>query len=198
MRAVVTVIALLLLSGSPAGASQNNCSSGAYSLSLQCFREFADSLTSLPGYIESIRLFRDSDQNSKSIAVATFDDKNGWQVSIFSALKGKPFSLEWNSGKLDDSFSVSYPEALSLFDLESEDGVVFEGCAPHVCPDVFSILIYVPSKRADFVATYIRGTISYSPNLDSPDNRSYKVLLKQLVNQRRVAQVPGVKSERNH
>lgn len=80
-----------------------------------------------------------------------------------------------------DSFQVAGATDLSLFDFGTNDGVVFHGCARHVCPDVFSILLYVPTKHASFMETYIWGKRSYSFNSKTPDNQKYKTILDQLV-----------------
>ena len=81
---------------------------------------------------------------------------------------------------LDDSFSVSSHGALKIFHLRDEDAVEFSGCAPHVCPDVFSVFIYVPSQKAAFMAQYVWGKVTYSPAIESAADEKYKFALDQL------------------
>ena len=150
------------------------------------FRNLADSIPKLPGSIQAIRLFTTSeDQQQISAAFATFDKKAGWQILMFDSRADEKFHLAWQSGKLDDSFSVSHPDALKVFHFGHENAVEFDGCAPHVCPDVFSILMYVPSKRAASTAKYVWGKVTYSPALDSAAEAPYKSALDQLVSEHR-------------
>ncbi|MGH9615679.1 MAG: hypothetical protein ACRD28_02975 [Acidobacteriaceae bacterium] len=153
-------------------------------LSVQEFRGFAESLPKLPGQIQAVRLFRESGGREASVAVATWGERSGWQLFVFSPHNGQHFQLEWKSGKLDDSFYVSYPDALKIFNFGEEDGVEFSGCARHVCPEVFSIMIYVPSRQVAFKAKSIYGRVLYSPSLETPRNHLYKDALDQLIKER--------------
>ncbi len=187
MRAVITTFAILFGVIAVGNVSaQDEMKSGNGGMSVAEFRDLADSLPKLPGSIQAIRFFSSSgDQQGTSAAFATFERQAGWQVSIFNSHGDLKFQLEWQSGKLDDSFSVSSPDALKIFHFEKEDAVVFDGCAPHVCPDVFSILMYVPSKRTTFTAKYVWGKVTYSPTLGSPSEVQYKSALDQMVSEHR-------------
>ncbi len=183
----LAILPLVLLSGLIAATSaQNGSQSGCCAMSESEFRNLAESLPQLPGRIEAIRLFSaHGNQQVSSVAFATFDKQAGWQVLIFDAPSGHKFQMEWQSGKLDDSLSVSDADALKIFHFRKEDAVEFDGCASHVCPDVFSILLYVPSQRRAFVAKYVWGKVTYSPALDSPTEAQYKSALDQLVREHR-------------
>jgi hypothetical protein len=166
---------------SPSAQSEGPQSDG---MTVQQFREFAASLPDLPGQIQAIRLLQGSG-SARSVALATFGERTGWQLFVFDSVNGSKFELGWKSEKLDDSFSVSYPDALKVFSLGQEQGATFDGCAAHVCPDVFSVLLYVPSKRTSFTAKYVWGKVTYSSKLESPENSSYKAALEQLVKEHR-------------
>jgi hypothetical protein len=187
MRAVITVLAVLsgvIAVSSVSGQDEMKPRNGG--MSVAEFRGLADSLPRLPGNIQSISFFRTSgDPSGNSAAFATYERQAGWQITIFNSQGDHKFQMEWQSGKLDDSFSVSSPDALKIFHFGNEDAVEFDGCAPHVCPDVFSVLMYVPSKRAAFTAKYIWGRITYSPSLNSAASSPYKLALDQLVSEHR-------------
>ena len=162
--------------------AQNADSPANDGMTVQQLREFSESLEELPAPIQAIRFFR-PDGRERSVALTTNDQKTGWQIFVFDSVPSSTrFALTWKSGKLDDGFSVSYPGALKLFDFGHEQGIEFEGCAPHVCPDVFSVLLYVPSKRTAFTAKYVWGKITYSP--ESSENSGYKAALDQLITAR--------------
>jgi hypothetical protein len=186
MRLAITMLLILggvAAVGNISANKQRNLANGG--MTVEEFRNLADSLPKLPGTIQSVLLFRASgDKQSISAALATFDDKKGWQLLVFHSLEGRKYQLEWQSSKLDDSFYISNPGALKVFSLGDETAISFEGCARHACPDVFSILLYVPSRRSSFTATYIRGKVTYSPSLTTEEQESYKSVLVQLIGER--------------
>ncbi len=142
-------------------------------------RSFAQQLPNMPGRIQSLQILRG--EHGPLISVARFSADDGWELSVFGINGDGKFAERWHSGKLPDSFHVSYPSALKTFDFGNEDGVEFEGCAPHSCPEVFSILLYVPSISKDFVATSIFGKTTYSQDVLLPQNLRYKQALDQLL-----------------
>ena len=73
------------------------------------------------------------------------------------------FALEWNSAKLVDLFAESSADQFQPYNSFGEQTFKFSGCAPHNCPDVFSVLLYIPSKSMAIAATYTLGKITYSP-----------------------------------
>jgi hypothetical protein len=150
-------------------------------MSVSEFRKLSDSLPQSLTQIQSLILFKERGHDKYSAAIATFDEKLKWQIDVFSPVATGGYEIEWKSNQLSDAFSVSYPDALKRFNLDGEQVVLFEGCAPHVCPNVYSILLYVPSKRAAFVANAVWGKISFSPSLDTDDNADYKRILSNLV-----------------
>lgn len=153
-------------------------------LTVEEFRRFAQALPRLPGRIETIRFFRGPHGLlPEGIALLVGVKKQGWQVFVFMREPNRDFKLVWNSGKLEYSFNVSSPQELQVFDQGDSEIVQFEGCAPHLCNDVFSILIYVPSKRMAFTAKY-DGSVTYSPELQAPENRRYKEWLERQVRER--------------
>jgi len=156
-------------------------------MSVKQFQTFASAIPQLPGDIQAIRLFRTGDSGEMSVVIATYvtpsDKASGWRLFVFSpSASGNGFHMVWKSGKLDYTFTVSWQGALKLFGLTEGDGVVFSGCAPHLCGGtLFSVLLYVPAKRTAFSATFDCGKITYSSGLKSPENRSYKEDLEQLI-----------------
>jgi hypothetical protein len=186
MRMVFTTVVLFFGMFSVSSASAQNANIGSSGLSPEQFRALAASLPPSSAHIQAVRLFdRMGDKGESSAAVATFDSQQGWRLFAFAPNPQKGFVLTWKSGALDDSFAVSDPSALKVFQLASGDAIVFEGCAKHVCPDVFSILLYVPSASASFTAKYVWGKITYSPALNSPTEAAYKEALEQLIRERR-------------
>ena len=181
----ITIVLLFGVCSVPSSPAQNAdiASSG---LSPEQLRTLAASMPQSSAHIQAIRLFdRTADKAESSAAVATFDSQQGWRLFAFDPSPQKGFVLTWKSGVLDDSFAVSYPGALKVFQLASGDAIVFEGCAKHVCPDVFSILLYVPSAHSSFTAKYVWGKITYSPALNSPKEAAYKNALNQLIREHR-------------
>ncbi len=181
---IYSVAVLLMLGNAQVALAQGGY--GSYSsLSVKEFRNLAESLPELPGRIQAIRLFQGAIGQQASVAIATFGEKTGWQLFVFASNTGKHFRPEWKSGKLANTFTVADPAALKLFDFGNEVGVEFSGCAPHSCGGgpsaVFSVLLYVPSKRTAFTATYELGKIAYSSNLQSAGNERYRGALEQLV-----------------
>lgn len=144
-----------------------------------------NSFPELRGHIEGIRAFNIENNTYNFIAVLTFDRSSGWRFYIFKRINNHRFQLDWESGKLDDSFYVTGPEELKIAHLDNEYMVTLEGCAAHLCPDsVFSILIYVPYEQTAFTAKYVWGKIIYSNNLSKFQHQKYKNILAQLVAQR--------------
>lgn len=176
--ATVSLLLSLLCMGAASGSPSSNEKDG---ISIDEFRNLAKTLPTLPGRIQAIQIFYDSTAHENAVAFATFDDKAGWQVSVFDPNREGGFKLAWQSGKLADSFAVSSQSELRVASLENEQAVQFEGCAAHVCPDVFSILLYVPSKHTVFTADYVWGKVTFSVNLDSVENSRYKSVLSNLV-----------------
>ena len=186
MRAVITMFVFLLGVIAVGNVSaQDEMKAGSGGMSVAELRNLADSLPQLPGSIRRSRFFSTSGDQRGTAALATFEKQAGWQISIFNSRGDQKFKLGWESGKLDDSFSVSSPDALKIFHFGSEDAVEFNGCAPHVCPDVFSILLYVPSKGTAFTAKYVWGKVTYSPTLGTAADAQYKSALDQLVSEHR-------------
>jgi hypothetical protein len=140
---------------------------------------FAQHLPEVPGRIQSLRFLQGA--HTPSIAISTFSSESGWQLLLFENTVGNEFAERWRSGKLSDSFRVSSSDALKTFNFGDEEGIEFEGCAPHVCSDVFSILFYVPSRDSAFTVTSTFGKLTYSSNVLLPENLRYRNALDQLV-----------------
>ena len=148
-------------------------------------KSIVGSFPELRGRIQGMRPFRTQGKAQNAIALIAFGEESGWQMYIFSRSDADKFNLDWKSGKLDDSFYVTGSEEFKVIRLDDGDVVTLEGCAAHLCPDeVFSIMLYVPSKRAAFTAKYVLGKITYSMNLRNPQDRRYKTILLQLVAER--------------
>ena len=142
---------------------------------------------SLPGSssIQAIQFLRKDGFWIDRAAILTLGKNSGWQIFVFNRQSNEKITLEWKSGKLDDSFAVSSPNQFQLVVAASETALKFSGCAAHVCPDVFSVMLYVPSKKTAFSATYIWGKVTYSPAGNGPDSQIYKSSLDQLIAEHR-------------
>ncbi len=185
MRTVIplafVLLAILNLPSIIRGAKAQSPGDG---LSATEFRNFAKSLPRLPGRIQAIRLFNESSGEKSSVAVATWGERSGWRLFVFGSRKGQNFQLEWKSGRLDDTFAVGDPSSLRAFNfLDGTEGISFEGCLRHNCPDVFSILLYVPSLRTAFTATSVYRKVTYSSDMRLPEDEKYKSVLDQLVDE---------------
>ncbi|WP_220464962.1 hypothetical protein [Granulicella sp. 5B5] len=167
-----------LLTAQCAGLQAQVASSQA-GVSADQLRSFAQQLPSEPARIQSLQILQSG--QGPLIGVARFSASDGWELSVYGATSEGKFVERWHSGKLADSFRVSYPNALKTFSFGNEDGVEFEGCAPHSCPEVFSILLYVPSISKDFVVTSTFGKTAYSQEALLPQNLRYKQALDQLL-----------------
>jgi len=143
--------------------------------SLPQFRELAMSLQDLPGRIQAIQLFR----KSAFAAVATWEEKTGWQVLVAAPRPGG-FQSVWTSGPLDETFHVSAPQNLRVFSFgDGTQAVEFAGCAAHNCGTggVLGAVVYAPSKGGACFAKSVLGKVTYSPDLESPQNRECKAAL---------------------
>lgn len=174
LRHVFLLLAISVVATAGAGDRQEG-------LTATQFSNLASSFVNLPGRIDAVQIFHVAGNQQDSVAIATFEDSAGWQLAIFNPAPGGKYVLGWKSGKLDDSFAVSSPGALRISSLANEQAIVFDGCASHACPDVFSILLYVPSAGGAFTAQYVWGKIAYSPNLEEAKYAQYKSILANLV-----------------
>jgi hypothetical protein len=145
------------------------------------FRIFAQALHSLPGRIEAIQIFPATDSGNHLVAVATLGQQTGWQLLVLKISGDSPARIVWKSGVLSDSFAVADGSAMNIYSPGREDDLSFVGCAQHSCPDVFSVLLYVPSKRQAYTVSYVLGKISYSPNLTGTDAEAIKADLNDLL-----------------
>ena len=186
MRFVFILLMFFFLTSMVSNVHSQNPNIGSGGLSADDFRDFVNSLPHLPAPIQAVRFFdAPGNKGKSSVAITTFDSQHGWQLFAFEPDTKGRFVLTWKSDSLDDSFAVSDPGALKIFQLANGDAIVFEGCAKHACPDVFSVLLYVPSVRTTFVAKYIWGNVTYTPSLSSPKEDGYKKALQQLIHEHR-------------
>jgi hypothetical protein len=187
MRPIVISIALamLLTCGYAKPAPRQEGHQSETGITVSQLQNLLNALPSLPGTIQAIRFLRRDRFWIDGAAVLTQGEHSGWQIFVLHLGSGGKTSLEWKSGRLDDSFAVSSANQLRTRNVGvSEEALEFSGCAAHNCPDVFSVMLYVPSRRAAFTATCISGKVKYSPGLESADNRKYKDAVDQLVRDR--------------
>lgn len=155
-------------------------------LSAGQLRELADSLPASSGGVQAMLFFRRDVLWIDRVAILTQGESSGWQIFVFHVQDDGKLALEWKSGKLDDSFAVSSVDQFHAYDVDaSEKALKFSGCGAHNCPDVFSVILYVPSKNQAFTATYILGKVTYSPASDGPDYQSYKTALDHFIAEHR-------------
>ena len=112
--------------------------------------------------IYSIRLFREKNNGRISATALTASKRTGWQIALISPQGLDGYRKSWVSAKLPESFAVSSPEALRTYGLTDEEGIVFSGCAPHMCPNIFSVMLYVPTQHRAFIGTCDNGETTYS------------------------------------
>lgn len=154
-------------------------------LSVHQMRNLVNTLPPLPGTIQAIQFLQNSRFQIDRAAVLTDGVHSGWQIFVFYLDSSGKFKIEWKSGKLDDSFAVSSADQFQTYYLFDEQVLRFSGCAAHACPDVFSIMLYVPSKKREFTAKYTLGKIAYSPASDGPTYQYYKRDLDRYIAKRR-------------
>jgi hypothetical protein len=177
MRMYVATIVLLLFGG---GALRAQTYDG--SLSVAQLQNFTKSLQTSEGRIYAIIPFLDeSAGGTTSIAVLTARPRDGWRVAVFASDRKSSFRKIWSSGKLDDSFAVSSASQLAVFGLESGYAISFGGCAAHMCPEIFSELLYVPSMKRAYSATCQDGTVHYSFAVSDEKNADVKSGLDELL-----------------
>lgn len=177
-------VAILLICGYAKASPQDEHRSET-GLTVSQVQTLLNALPPLPGTIQAIRFLRTNRFWIDGAAVLTQGEHSGWQIFVIHlGDDGKP-SLEWKSGKLDDSFAVSSANQFGTQNVGvSGEAVEFSGCAAHNCPDVFSVMLYVPSKRTSFTASYILGKVTYSPGLKSAENREYRAILDRFLKDR--------------
>jgi hypothetical protein len=149
-------------------------------MSVDELAKLVQSIPALPGHIYSVQFLRDAHGNFPGfISLLVMSPGGSWYVYVFRSEGPDGFALDWKSDKLDDSFAVGSPYDLKTFDLGNEYGFTFEGCAPHACPEFFSVLLYAPLAHKSFTAKYEDGKVGYSSGLDVPANHNYKDVLDE-------------------
>jgi hypothetical protein len=132
--------------------------------------------------IYSIRLFREKNNGRISATALTASKRTGWQIALISPQGLDGYRKSWVSAKLPESFAVSSPEALRTYGLTDEEGIVFSGCAPHMCPDIFSVMLYVPTQHRAFIGTCDNGETTYSFTLTAA-LQDYKAAVNDLLHE---------------
>jgi hypothetical protein len=154
-------------------------------LSVAQLRTIANSLPASPGGIQAIQFLRKDGFWIDRAAFLIQERDSGWQIFVFHRESNDKIALEWKSGKLDDSFATSSPDQFQIVVAASENALKFSGCAAHDCPDVFSVVLYIPSKKTAFSATYIWGEVTYSPASDGSNAQFYKASLDRFIAEHR-------------
>jgi hypothetical protein len=173
---VATAVLLLLTCGMLCAQTYDG------TLSVAQLQNFTKSLQTSEGKIYSIQLFADRSAGGyTSIAVLTSRPHIGWLVEVFTHSGNDDFHRVWSSGKLDESFAVSSASELTIYGLGSDQAVSFGGCEAHMCPSVFSELLYVPSKKRVYSATCQDGTVQYSFAVSDEKNADIKLGLDELL-----------------
>ena len=161
--------------------AQKKRTTEAGGLSVHQLRNLANTLPPLPGMIQAIQFLQNGKFQINGAAILTDGADSGWQISVFDLESTGKFQLEWKSGRLDDSFAVSSAHQFQTYFLSDEQVLQFSGCAAHACPDVFSVMLYVPSRKSAFTATYTLGKVTYSPSGDGAMYRYYKMELDRYI-----------------
>lgn len=178
-------ISMLLLGHYGYGKNQIKSNHGdvAYGLTASQFTRFSELMSGAEDRIVNVR-FLDGTEGGYpgSIAVLMQNKFGKWKITVFDRKSDGSFRAVWIESHLDDSFSVSSPQNFNVASLDGHDLLMFSGCAAHVCQDIFSTLIYDPSKHEVYSAKYEFGKIKYSENLTTSINSKYKYLLKKEIN----------------
>jgi len=169
-------ILLVFLAGPCSGYANARSESKPEGLRAQELSRFSNSLSDIEAPIVAIRFFRIHGVGFPGgIALLLADEKTGWQIRVYTRMADQDFRLVWQSKELHEAFATSSYDRLRTYILRDEEIVVFDGCAAHSCPDVYAILMYVPSKGAAFWARRTHNkTVIYSPGLELPENSVYK------------------------
>jgi hypothetical protein len=128
------------------------------------------------GPIYNIKFFHENKNSRLSAAVLSSQTKYGWEILLVSPSNERDYKVTWVSPRLADSFTVSDTRNLDTFGLADGEAISFSGCAPHMCPDIFSVLLYVPWSRRMYTATCQDGKTSYAP-----ESGKYKSDLNELL-----------------
>jgi hypothetical protein len=171
-------LACALFAKSP---SQKKQASEAGGISVRQLRNLVNTLPPLPGTIQAIRFLQNEGFQINRTAILTDGVDSGWQIFVFHLESTGKFALEWKSGRLDGSFAVSSADQFQSYFLSDEQVLKFSGCAAHACPDVFSVMLYVPSKKTAFTATYTLGKVTYTPSAGGPMYQYYKMDLDRYI-----------------
>lgn len=172
VRGIVTSL-LAMLCATNSQASKNGLSKQDLVAVAQVLPEGAQ--------VTAMRLFYGSHTNAQSVALQAAYQR-GWKIFVFSHNRENKWVIEWKSTRLPDSFAVASTEGLRTSGLNGEQGITFSGCAPHMCPDVFSALLYVPSRKKAFVATCNGGHTAYSFP-EGAGTQPYRTALDELLHQ---------------
>lgn len=168
-------LVILLVCTVVVGVSAKRAAPEETGISVSQWQALASELSLLSGSIQAVQLLRSDGFWVDRVAFLTESRDSGWQIFVFHLENTDRFSLEWKSGKLEDSFAVSSARQFETRNVAGSEQVLeFSGCAAHNCPDVFSVMLYVPSRKTAFTATSILGKVTYSSGLESPANRVYK------------------------
>lgn len=155
----ITVLLLCAIGADSLAADNDSRNKGISGYQL---RDIADSLPPSTGTIEAIQFLR-TDNSIDRAAILMYGESSGWQILVFRREPSGKFAVEWKSGKLVAWFAESSAEQFQPYNSFGEQTFKFSGCAPHNCPDVFSVMLYIPSKSMAIAATYTLGKIAYSP-----------------------------------
>lgn len=170
----VKMIALVML----VGIGSNPLRAHDAGISIHEFKNIIDKVPDSKAHIESILVF----EAEKRVAILYSKYKRGWGIWVFQKRDLKPWKLMWESPKLDDSFSVSSPDRFKLCNLPTgERGIQFSGCGAHNCSDIYSVMIYVPSKNKSYSVSHILGRIDYSFIPVTGDENLYKEYLSEQI-----------------
>lgn len=129
--------------------------------------------------VEAVKIFQDLKQQGSLVALLV-GLKHGRELFIVSPHKSKQYAVRWHSSLLAGSLDVISFDPLKLETLNDGDAISFSGCAQHMCPDIFSTLLYVPSQNRAFVGTCDRGTTHYDFVLDASHEEVRSVLERRL------------------
>jgi hypothetical protein len=144
-------------------------------LSIQEWVSAANLIEKSNANVYETRLFDTADGKVGIVVLAM--RTSTWNLYVLTrGIDGK-IHLNWDSGPLSDTFSVTDRSNLKIVSLDARERnlVQFKACNLKASPLVCSVVLYDPVKGNSFTVTRdATNRISYSADLESRENKVYR------------------------
>jgi hypothetical protein len=144
-------------------------------LSIQEWIATANLIEKSKANVYETRLFDTADGELGIVVLAT--RASAWNLYVFTRGDDKRVHLDWESGPLSDTFSITDRSNLKIIsaDAHLRNLVQFKACNLKASPLVCSIVLYDPVKVDSFTVTRdATNKISCSANLQLRENKVYR------------------------